>query len=188
MMNKIVASYIFVVSVVFAFEDVNAFSPYVLDGDGRYAVIDSSINSVVSEGNIFEELMSNPQVSSAWNFLSERHSIGSFYMDSAHDRIFLFTGKRDEYTDGVLVLRMSNRSFLAYTPYHWDRWGGDEMFVTDDNRIFYQGGKGMVVYDGETYASNHKDITWSYQDGGTCFIPGTGMVYDRRYGFYDLDS
>jgi len=165
-----------------------AWQPYVIGAGGEYAVIDPSSNSVVSQGNIFEDLMSNPQISSKWSFLSDRHDIGSFYMDPSHDRIFLFTGKRDEYTDGVLILRMSDRSFLAYTPYHWNRWGGDEMFVSDKNLIFYQGEKGMLVYDGITYTKDHKDITWPYHDGGTCFIPGTSIVYDRRYGFYDLDN
>lgn len=162
--------------------------PYVIGADGEYALIDPSSNSIVSQGNIFDDLKSNPQISSKWSFLSDRHDIGSFYMDPAHDLIFLFTGKRDEYTDGVLILRMSDRSFLAYTPHHWNRWGGDEMFVSDKNLIFYQGENGMLVYDGITYTKDHKDITWPYHDGGTCFIPGTNIVYDRRYGFYDLDN
>lgn len=169
------------------------FPPYIIGGEGEYAVINSSANQVISFGNIFNELLKDATISAKLDFLAERHDIGASYLDPGHNRLFLFTGARDGYGDygvgdGVLVLRMSDRSFITYIKQHWNRWGGDEMFVSDKNQIFLQGGKGMLVYNGATYKSDHKDITMAYSNGGSCFIPKTEMVYDGLYGFYSLDK
>lgn len=175
------------------YANATQFSPYIVGGEGEYAVISSSANQVISSGNIFDELLKDATISARLDFLAERHDIGATYLDPEHNRLFMFTGARDGYGDygvgdGVLVLRMSDRSFITYIKQHWNRWGGDEMFVSDKNQIFLQGGKGMLVYNGITYKRDHKDITMEYSNRESCFVPKTNMVYDDQYGFYSLDK
>lgn len=182
-----------IVVVVVPCSSATGFQPYIVGGEGEYAVIDTSSSQVISSGNIFDELLKDATVYAKFGFIAERHYVGASFLDTAHNRLFLFTGQRDGkggagYTDGVLALRMSDRKFLNYIKLHSDRWGNDEMFVSLSNNLYFQGGKGMVVYNGVTYVKMPSDITWSYRDGETCFLRDGKRVYDRRYGLYYLDK
>ncbi len=167
--------------------------PYIIGKNGEYAVIDSSKSVVISTGNILVELLANATFSTELKFLANHGDVGSTYLDPLYDRVFLFTGEKpgaggDGSTDGVLVARMSNRSFMGYIKAHKSAFGYDDIFVSDDNQIFFPGGKGMVVYDGKSYKEAHDDITWPYMAAQTCFIPGERQISDRMFGIYYLDK
>ena len=170
-----------------------AWQPYVIGAGGEYAVIDSSKSVVVSSGNIFSELLGDATFYSKHAFLEKSHDIGTTYLDPVHDRFFIFTGDRpgqgdDGSTDGLLVLRLSDRKYINYLSIPYGSFGNDEMFVSADNQIYIPGGNGTMVYDGKTYKKTHPDITFDYSASKTCFIPGERKVSDAVWGIYYLDK
>lgn len=206
---------IYVLVVLIAgFSRVRAFDPYVFERTkheysyGGYAVIDSAKSVVVSTGNIIAELLADPTFYAQHEFLVNNDAIGDYYIDRKFGRLFVWTGLRDEYYDGSMVIRLADRSLLAYIR---DGGGwGQASAVTDvgPNNVIYEmswsdfGGpsdpvenakeaENIGVYDGETY----KKIKFTQVPEfgismlSSCFMPGENKIYDDlNGGLFDVEK
>lgn len=191
---------------------LNAFDPYVFERTeheysyGGYAVIDSTRNVVKGTGNIIGELLSDPTFYAQHEFLENHDAIGDYYIDRQFGRLFVWTGLRDEYFDGAMVLKLSDRSLLNYLR-DGGGWGQASAVIDigPDNIIYEMswgefGGPSdpvenakeaadAAVYNGTTYEQIHLTQVPKFGMNGqlTCFLPGENKVYDSMSGgLYDV--
>ncbi len=165
-----------------------AFQPYVIGEDGSYAVIEPSSGTVLSTGNFFSELSDDTTVYAQYPFLAKPHFIWRTYMDVPRDRLLLLTVKKysdpnRNCGDGILVLRMSDRSFIDFIEKRCSGWYYDTVTVTGQNKIVLTNGSedGADVYDGKTFEKDDKLLTfWDPYPNTGCALPDGKTAY--RYG------
>lgn len=184
-----------------------AFDPYVFFQTeheysyGGYAVIDSTKNKVAYTGNIIGELISDPTFYAQHEFLSNNDAIGDYYIDRKFGRLFIWTGLRDEYYDGSIILKLSDRSLITYV--HTGSGWGEASAVTDvgpDNVIYEMswgdfGGpsdpvenakeaEGIGIFNGETYEKIKftRVPKFGISSLSSCFLPGENKIYDDLNG------
>lgn len=176
--------------VVFGFlSSAHATAPYVFFAGpheypaGYYGVVDSS-DVVVSTGNIFSELSAFSAAHPNLYLPDSFDEIGDFYVDRAHDRILLFFGRPDEVYNGIMALRLSDRTYLGYIPLT-TAWGHKYIGIDSVGKIFFRDYKEdsdqTYIYDGASYRDLNEgkslsiDFMQSY-----CFLSGERVYLGWR--------
>lgn len=177
--------------VVFGFlSGAHAAAPYVFFAGpheypvGDYGVIDSS-DVVVSTGNILSELSAFSAAHPNLYLPDSFGEIGDFLVDRAHDRILLFFGRPDEVYNGIIVLRLSDRTYLGYIPLT-TTWGHKKVGVNSAGKIYFTEYKiendvpATYIYDASTYRQlNEANPLALYFYGFYCFISKERLYLDE---------
>jgi len=124
--------------------------------NGDYAVIGAS-DVVVSTGNIFQELAADAVKKGKDRTAADYGEIGDYLVDGLHNRLFVWNGVPDESYSGVLVLRLSDRTYLDSISVS-ALWGGKVLLVDKAGNVLYTG------YDDEDMAQTYVYDAKDYHD------------------------